>query len=152
MELVIRATVIYWFLWLLVRGSGKRTLSDLTPLDLLVTIVIGDIVQQGITQEDMSVTGAVIVTCTFMLWTLLGDALARRSKAAEGLLDGQPVVVVRNGEPDLDRLHRERLSLSDLLGAAREAGFADLADIRTAVLEDDGRFSFIRADDQPGRS
>ena len=80
MELVIRATIIYWFLWLVVRGTGKRSLSELTPLDLLITVVLGDFVQQGVTQEDMSMTGAIIVVSTFVGWMLLGDAISRRSR------------------------------------------------------------------------
>ena len=143
MELVVRATIIYWFLWLVVRGTGKRSLSELTPLDLLITVVVGDFVQQGVTQEDMSMTGAMIVVSTFVVWMLLGDAISRRSKRVEKVLDGEAVVIVQNGRPDLDRLRIERLTVDDLLGSAREAGYGDLSEIRLAVLEHDGRFSFI---------
>jgi uncharacterized membrane protein YcaP (DUF421 family) len=143
MELVIRATIIYWFLWLVVRGTGKRSLSELTPLDLLITVVLGDFVQQGVTQEDASMTGAIIVVSTFVAWMLLGDAISRRSRTVERVLDGEAVVVMQNGEPDLDRLRVERLTVEDLLGSAREAGYGDLSEIRLAVLEHDGKFSFI---------
>jgi uncharacterized membrane protein YcaP (DUF421 family) len=143
MELVIRATIIYWFLWLVVRGTGKRSLSELTPLDLLITVVLGDFVQQGVTQEDMSMTGAIIVVSTFVAWMMLGDAISRRSRTVERVLDGEAVVVMQNGEPDLDRLRVERLTVDDLLGSAREAGYGDLSEIRLAVLEHDGKFSFI---------
>jgi uncharacterized membrane protein YcaP (DUF421 family) len=143
MELVIRATVVYWFLWLVVRGTGKRSLSELTPLDLLLIVVIGDMVQQGVTQEDMSITGAVLTASVFVVWTLLADASARRSEPAERLLTGEPVIVLRNGEPLPDRLDRERLTLKDLAEAARMQGIGDLADVEFAVLETDGRFSFI---------
>ena len=143
MELVVRATIIYWFLWLVVRGTGKRSLSELTPLDLLITVVVGDFVQQGVTQEDMSMTGAAIVVSTFVGWMLLGDALSRRSKNIERVLDGEAVVVMKDGAPDLDRLRVERLTIEDLLASAREAGYGDLSEIRLAVLEHDGKFSFI---------
>ena len=119
MELVIRATIIYWFLWLVVRGTGKRSLSELTPLDLLITIVLGDFVQQGVTEEDMSMTGAIIVVSTFVAWMLIGDALSRRSRRVERALEGEAVIVVRDGTPDMDRLRVERLTIDDLLGAAR---------------------------------
>jgi len=66
MELFVRATVVYWFLWLMVRGTGKRSLAELTPLDMLLIVVLGDVVQQGVTQEDMSVTGALIVVSVFV--------------------------------------------------------------------------------------
>lgn len=143
MELIIRATVVYWFLWLVVRGTGKRSLSELTPLDLLLLVVIGDMAQQGVTQEDMSITGAVMTVSVFVVWTLLADALARRSQPAQRLLAGEPVIVLRNGEPLTDRLGRERLTLDDLAEAARVEGISDLSDVDFAVLETDGKFSFI---------
>jgi uncharacterized membrane protein YcaP (DUF421 family) len=143
MELIIRATVVYWFLWLVVRGTGKRSLSELTPLDLLLLVVIGDMAQQGVTQEDMSITGAVMTVSVFVVWTLLADALARRSQLAQRLLAGEPVIVLRNGEPLTDRLNRERLTLHDLAEAARVEGISNLSDVEFAVLETDGKFSFI---------
>lgn len=143
MELVIRATVVYWFLWLVVRGTGKRSLSELTPLDLLLIVVIGDMAQQGVTQEDMSITGAVLTVSVFVVWTLLADMLARRSQPAQHVLAGEPVIVLRNGEPLTDRLEKERLTLNDLAEAARMEGISDLADVEFAVMETDGRFSFI---------
>lgn len=145
MELVIRATVIYWFLWLVVRGSGKRSLSEISPLDLLIIVVLGDFVQQGVTQEDMSVTGAVIVVSTFVVWMIIGDLLARRSQRADRVLSGQAVIVLRDGEPDMERIRGERLRLDDLLGEAREAGYDRLDDIALGVLEADGKFSFVPA-------
>ncbi len=149
MELVVRASIIYWFLWLVTRGTGKRSLAELSPLEMLVIVVLGDFVQQGITQEDMSVTGAVVAVSTFVAWMLVGDVLARRFRPAEKLLEGQAAIVVRNGEPVLDRLRAERLTLDDLLGAAREAGIDDLAHVRLGVLEHDGNFSFL---EQPSQS
>jgi len=74
---------------------------------------------------------------------LVGDALSRRSRNVERALEGEAVIVVRDGTPDIDRLRVERMTIEDLLGAAREAGYGDLADIRFAVLEHDGKFSFI---------
>lgn len=143
MELVIRATVIYWFLWLVVRGTGKRSLSEISPLELLIIVVLGDFVQQGVTQEDMSVTGAVIVISTFVAWMIVGDLIARRSKRAERVLEGRAVIILRDGEPHMDRLRQERLTFDDLLGAAREEGFGHLDEIALGVLEADGKFSFV---------
>ncbi len=144
MELVIRATVVFWFLWLVVRGMGKRSLAELTPLDLLLIVVIGDFVQQGLTQEDMSVTGAIVAVSVFVVWTVATDALGRRSRAASRIFAGEPVVVVSNGVPDRHRLDRERVSLHDLKEAARLEGYGDIGDIAYAILETDGKFSFIR--------
>lgn len=143
MELVIRATLIYWFLWLVVRGTGKRSLTELTPLDLILVVVIGDLVQQGVNQEDMSITGAMVAVSVFVVWTLLADAMGRRSQPAKRLLAGEPVIIVKGGKPLSDRLKAERMTLDDLVEAARIEGISDLADIEIAVLETDGKFSFI---------
>lgn len=143
MELVIRATLIYWFLWLVVRGTGKRSLAELTPLDLILIVVIGDLVQQGVTQEDMSVTGAMVAVSVFVVWTLSADALGRRWRGAAKLFAGQPMIVVREGNPIMESLKRERVTLEELKEAARMEGVADLADVQFAVLETDGRFSFV---------
>ena len=145
MEILLRATVVYWFLWLVVRGTGKRSLAELTPLDLLLIVVVGDLVQQGVTQEDMSVTGAMIAVSVFVGWTLLADAWERRSEAARHVLIGEPVIVLRSGEPLPDRLATERLTLDELKEAARLEGYGDLAEIDYAVLETDGKLSFIPA-------
>lgn len=144
MELVIRATVIFWFLWLMVRGSGKRSLAELTPLDLILIVVIGDIVQQGITQEDMSLTGAMLAVSVFVVWTLTADWATRRFPTVSKFLAGEPVIVLRDGKPLEDRLRLERLTIEDLNEAARIEGIGDLTDVQIAVLETDGKFSFIK--------
>lgn len=144
MELVIRATVIYWFLWLVVRGSGKRSLAELTPLDLLLIVILGDFVQQGVTQEDMSMTGAILAVSVFVMWTVAADALSRRSRRAGRVLASPPVVIVKDGKPLIDQLQRENMSLEELKEAARINGYSKLSDIEFCVLESDGEFSFIR--------
>ncbi|HEY6634359.1 MAG TPA: YetF domain-containing protein [Acidimicrobiia bacterium] len=145
MELVIRATAVFWFLWLVVRGTGKRSLAELTPLDLLLIVVIGDFVQQGVTQEDMSVTGAAVAVSVFVIWTLVADAAGRRWPQASRALAGEPLVVLKDGQPLSGRLERERVTLDDLKEAARLEGFGDLDDIAFAVLETDGKFTFVPA-------
>ena len=149
MELVIRATVIYWFLWLVVRGTGKRSLAEISPLELLIIVVLGDFVQQGVTGEDMSVTGAVVVVATFVLWTVIGDFLTRRSRSAQRIIDGEPVIVVRDGELLEERLRSERLTEEEVCAAAREHGYRDLRGVQYGVLEADGKFSFIGDSSSP---
>jgi uncharacterized membrane protein YcaP (DUF421 family) len=144
MEILIRATVIFWFLWLVVRGTGKRSLSELTPLDLILVVVIGDVVQQGVTQEDMSLTGAMLAASVFVAWTIAANAVTRRYPRSAPLLTGAPVIILTDGNPLRDRLARERLTIDDLKEAARIQGIGNLADIDFAVLEADGEISFIR--------
>lgn len=143
MELIIRATAIFWFLWLVVRGTGKRSLAELTPLDLILIVVIGDIVQQGVTQEDMSITGAVAAVSVFVAWTLAADSLARRFPKVSKVIAGEPIIVVRDGAPLEDRMRRERVTMDDLHEAARIEGIGNLEEVEFAVLETDGKFSFI---------
>lgn len=145
MELFVRATVIYWFLWIVIRGTGKRSLAELTPLDLLLIVILGDFVQQGVTQEDMSMTGAMIAVSVFVLWTLAADYWGRRSRTANRVLASEPVIVLRSGEPLTSRLDQERVTLDELKEAARMEGIGDLSRVEFAVLEADGRFSFIEA-------
>ena len=147
MELVVRATLVFWFLWLVVRGTGKRSLAELTPLDLLLVVVIGDLAQQGVTQEDMSITGAMVTISVFVLWTFAADALTRRSPRTAKVLAGEPVIVLRDGEPLAEQLERERITVEDLKEAARFEGIGDLGEVVFAVLETDGRFSFIKRGD-----
>jgi uncharacterized membrane protein YcaP (DUF421 family) len=147
MEIVIRATVIYWFLWLVVRGTGKRSLAELTPLEMILIVVMGDLVQQAVNQEDMSITGAALAVSVFVAWTLASDAASRRSSRVASLLRGDPVVVLRDGRPLLQRLEAERLTVDDLKEAARIEGYGDLEELEYGILETDGKFSFVGRSD-----
>ena len=133
-------------MWLVVRGIGKRSLAEMSPIDLLLVVVIGDIVQQAVTQEDMSVTGAILSVAVFTLWMLAGDAVSRRSQSASRVLSGSSVYVIEHGRPDLDVIHRERMTIEDIHEAARHHGIADLTHIAYGVLEPDGKFSFVTGD------
>lgn len=146
MEIVVRATVIYWFLWLVVRGTGKRSLAELTPLEMLMIVVVGDFVQQGVTQEDMSVTGAIIAVSIFVAWTMASDFVSRRSQAASRWLGGSPAIVLESGQPIDETLERERLTLDELKEAARIHGYADLNQLKWVILETDGQFAFVPKD------
>jgi len=144
MEIALRATVTFVFLLLLTRGLRRRTLGDMAPFEMILLVVVGDIVQQGITQEDMSLTGSVIAVSTFGFWvTVLSYLTWRFTKVAE-VVDGVPVLLVRDGQPIEPTLARERMPMSELLEAARQQGIDDLAKVKAAVLEPSGRISFIQ--------
>lgn len=143
MELVLRATAVYWLLWLVVRGVGKRSLAEISPLQLILLVVYGDIVQQGVTQEDMSVTGAAIVVATMTAWAVGGAFVSQRIAPVGRVLSGVPVVVVLDGEPLADSLAAEAIDLDDVKEAAREHGIADLRDVEVAILNPDGKLAFI---------
>jgi uncharacterized membrane protein YcaP (DUF421 family) len=143
MELVLRTAVVYVLLWAVIRGTGKRELSELGPFDLVLLIVLGDVVQQAVTQEDMSITGGLIVLATMGLIVVAIGELLRRSARARRIIEGNPTTVIRDGEVENEAMRVERLPMADLLEAARSKGIDDLASVRYAILEPNGRFSFI---------
>ena len=146
MELVLRATAIYFFLWLVTRGVGKRELSEMTAFELILLVVMGDLIQQGVTQEDMSITGALLAVSTIAFWIIVFAYLTYRFKPTRSLLEGLPVVVLRDGEPLLDAMKLERVTLEELKEEARDQGINDLVEVRLAVLEPDGKFSVLTRD------
>lgn len=144
MEIVIRATVVYFFVYLLLRAMGKRELGEMSAFELVLLVMIGDLVQQAVTQEDMSVTGAVLAVGTIAFWVVLSSYLAFRSSRADQMLESPPVVVVKDGAVQREALRTERVSESDLMESARKHGIADLREVALGVLESDGKFSFLR--------
>ena len=145
MEIIVRATVIYFFLWLVTRGVGKRELAEMTAFELILLVTMGDMVQQGVTQEDMSVTGAMLAVGTLAFWIVVFAYLTWRSAAVRPLLEGLPVVIVRNGEPIEEILRVERVTIDELKEEARQQGIGELSEIRLCVLEPDGKFSFLQS-------
>ncbi len=144
MEIILRSTVIFGLLFLLTRGMKRRTLADLAPFELLLLVALGDIVQQGITQEDYSVTGAVLAISTFAFWITVLSYLSWRSKRLAGIIEGVPLVIVQDGSLIEPTLKAERLPVHEVLEAARQRGIESLDDVKLAVLEPTGRISFIR--------
>jgi uncharacterized membrane protein YcaP (DUF421 family) len=143
MEIVARATITLLVLFLLTRGLTKRSLSDMSPFEMILLVTIGDVVQQGITQEDMSLTGAVLVISTIGFWVTLLGWLTWRFDKARRIVEGVPLVLVRDGTPVDDALAAERMPLAEVMEAARQEGVDDLDDVRLAVLEVNGRISII---------
>lgn len=151
MEIVVRAVVIWLFLWLITRAVGRATLGELSTFELMLFVTMGDLVQQAVTQQDFSVTSAFLAVGVFALLTVATSYVNWRWPKARAAVHGVPVVVVANGEPLLDNMRDERLSLDDLMGAAREQGIERFSDIKVAVLEADGGISFLgRTLEQPG--
>jgi uncharacterized membrane protein YcaP (DUF421 family) len=143
MEIIVRATLIYFFLWMLTRALGKRELAEMTAFELLLLMVVGDLIQQGVTQEDMSITGAMLAVGTIGAWILAFSWLGWRFRSARKLIEGVPVVVVRDGRPIEPALRFERITLDELLESARNQGIRNLRDVELAILEPSGHFSFL---------
>ena len=143
MDLAIRATVLFFFVYLLTRIMGRRELSSLEPFDLILLIVIGDAIQQGLTQDDYSVTGALIVVGTFAVLQMLLSFLSYHVRALRPVLEGEPIVIVQDGKPIEKNLKRERLTVNEVLVEARQQQVASMDEIEWAVLETSGKISII---------
>jgi uncharacterized membrane protein YcaP (DUF421 family) len=145
MDLVIRATVVFFFIYLVTRLAGKRELSSMEPFDLILLVVMGDLVQQAITQSDYSVTGALIVISTVTLLTVFISWVNWRFRRMRSVLEGQPVVLVENGRMIEGNMKRERITPEDIESEGRQQQITDISDIRWALLETNGRISIIPA-------
>jgi uncharacterized membrane protein YcaP (DUF421 family) len=143
MDLVIRATVVFFFVFLVTRVVGRRELSQLEPFDLILLVVVGDLVQQGVTQSDESVTGALIVIATIALLSIAVSWVSFRSRRVRAITEGEPIVLVQDGNTIERNMRRERITLEDIQEEARQAQIASVADLRWAILEDGGRISCI---------
>jgi uncharacterized membrane protein YcaP (DUF421 family) len=143
MDVILRAAIIFVVIWLVMRIAGRRELSNLEPFDLIILVTIGDLVQQGINQQDLSVTGIVLVIGTLALMTLLFSWLSYRFRRLRPLLEGRPIVLLEDGKPIERNLRRERITLEELAAQARLEQIESFDKIRWAVLETGGRISFI---------
>ena len=143
MEVVYRAAVIYFFLWFITRVIGKKELGSMSPFELVLLVTMGDLVQQGVTQEDYSLTGSVLVIGTFALLLVFFSWVSFRFKGTRSALEGMPVVVVQDGRFRDNAMTYERLDADELFEAMREQGIDDMSKVKLGVLEPDGKFSFF---------
>jgi len=143
MDLVLRAFVTFTFIFIVTRLVGRRELSSLEPFDLILLVVLGDLVQQGVTQDDYSITGAFIVIATMGLMSVGTSYLSFRSRRLRRVMEGVPIVLVENGRLIERNLRRERLTVDELTEQARAHELESIDDIRLAVLETNGEISVI---------
>ncbi len=147
MDIVLRASVTFAALYLLLRLLGKREIGQLTPFELVVIVVMGDLVQQGVTHNDFSLTGSILAIATFAFWALVMSWATYLSPRLETLLDGRPQVIIRDGELITANLRRDRITRGEVEAEMRLAGIARMKDVAWAILETQGKISFIRKDD-----
>jgi uncharacterized membrane protein YcaP (DUF421 family) len=144
MDIVGRGAAIFFFIYLVMRIVGRRELSSLEPFDLILLIVLGDAVQQGLTQDDYSLTGTFLAVGTIAVLQVLVSFTNFRFPRLRVLIDGEPIVIVQDGKPIDKNMRRERLTLDDLAEAARQEQIASIDEIEWAVLETSGAISFIK--------
>ncbi|RYG12986.1 MAG: DUF421 domain-containing protein [Burkholderiales bacterium] len=146
-EFVIRAVAVYVVVLLIVRFTGKRTIGQFTPFDLLVVVLLGTAVQNSLIGEDTSLLGGLILAATLLGLNWAVGLLSARSRSFDRMVSGRPVILVRHGELFRDELARQSISEQDFAIARRSAGHAHLANIELAVLETSGQITFIGKND-----
>jgi len=146
MDIALRAIIVFGLLLIVTRTVGRRELSTMEPFDLILLVVIGDLIQQGVTQSDYSLTGTLIVLCVIAVLTVATSYVSFRVPRLRGVLEGEPIVLVEHGRVIERNLRRERMTHDELAAEARQQQIADLDRVRLGVLETNGRMSFILED------
>ena len=144
MDVVLRAAAAYVFIIFMLRIIGRRELSSLGPADLVLLVVMGDLVQNGVTQSDDSVTGIFLAISTFAMLTVAMSFLTFKSKRMQTVVEGAPLILVQEGKPIDGNLRAERLNLEEVAEEARGQGIESLDEIKWCVLEPSGKMSFIK--------
>src|SRR5437588_12260332 len=145
MEIIVRATAIFFFVWLVTRSIGKRQLSEISAFQLILLVTIGDLVQQGVTQDDRSLSGAFLAVGTIGLLVAISSGVAYFWPGSRRVIEGLPVIVVKDGHIIDEALRAERIPVDELVEEARREGITDLRELRLAIVETDGKFSFIKS-------
>ena len=143
MDLVFRTFFVFVLVFVVTRAVGRRELSSMEPFDLILLVVIGDLVQQGVTQSDYSLTGATIVLVTMAVLVVATAWLSFRFARLRPVLEGEPTLLISDGEILTRNLRRERMTVGEIRAEARLQSIGSLKDIRYAVLETNGKISFI---------
>ena len=145
-EFVLRALVVYIAVLLMVRLSGKRSVGQFTPFDLILVVLLGNAVQNSLLGDDTSLLGGLILAATLIGTNWLTGWITAHSKRADKVIEGSPVLLVRDGKQYPGVLKREQISQSDLEEAFRQSNCADISDVALAVLETDGKISVVGKD------
>jgi uncharacterized membrane protein YcaP (DUF421 family) len=143
MDLVLRTTFVFFLILLVTRAVGRRELASMEPFDLIMVVVIGDFVQQAVAQSDYSVTGATIVIVTLALLSVGVAWLSYHFKRLRPVLEGDPIVIIADGRLIERNLRAQRMTTEEVAAEARLQQIGSVEDIRWAVLESNGRMSFL---------
>jgi len=143
-DIVFRAVFLYVFIVFVMRVIGRRELSSMTPFDLVLLIILGDAIQQGLTEDDYSVTGAVIAVSTIASLQVFTSYLSFRSERARRIFEGLPIVLVDHGKFVDENLKRERMTADEVAAEMRAKDIGSLDEVEWAILESNGSVSFIK--------
>ncbi len=144
MESVFRGAIIYIFILLIVRLSGRRTLSQMTPFDLVLILIVAETTQQALLGDDFSIVNSAVLILTLFSLEIGLSYVKRQSRTIDKWLDGTPTLLVADGRPLEEALRRSRIGLNDVMEAARKLhGLERMDQIKYAVLETAGDISII---------
>jgi uncharacterized membrane protein YcaP (DUF421 family) len=147
LSVALRTAIIYVVVLLGVRLSGKREVGQMTPFDLTLLLLISNAVQNAMTGSDTSLAGGILAACTLLLLNYLVAEVSGGNRRFRRFIEGQPTLLVHNGEIISAHMAREHVSADELRRALREHGIADYKDVALAVLEVDGSISCLKFDD-----
>ena len=142
-ELVIRSVVVYTFLIVLLRVTGKRQVGQLAPFDLVLLLVLSNAVQNSMNAGDNSLVGGLIAAVTLIALNYVVALLTYRSKRIEALIEGRPQLLIHNGQLIASALHEARMTHHELNAALRQAGCTAVEEVHYAVLENNGSVSVV---------
>lgn len=142
-ELVLRGTIIYFFMFVAIKLWGKKHMGELTAFDFILLLFISEAVQNSLVSDDKSVFSAMIVITTFLIWNSIINKITFRSRTLEKILDGTPVILVKNGTIDKDNMWKEQVTEQELEEAMRRQGLDDLSKVKQATLETNGHLTII---------
>src|SRR5690349_24045598 len=143
MDLVLRTIFVFFLILVITRAVGRRELSSMEPFDLILLIVIGDLVQQGVTQSDYSLTGTVIVITTLAALVVGTAWLSFRFRRLRPILEGEPVLLIADGKVLERNVRSQRMTVEEIRAEARQQSIGSLDDVQYAVLETNGKISFL---------
>ncbi len=143
LELVLRGTLMYWLLLLLFRFVLRRDSGSLGVADILLIVIIADAAQNGMAGSYQTVSEGAVLVVTLVLWNYALDWAAYRWPAVHWLTDPPPLQLVKDGQLLMRNLRKEYLTREDVQAKLREAGIEDLANVRAAYLEGDGKLSVL---------
>jgi uncharacterized membrane protein YcaP (DUF421 family) len=142
-ELILRSTVVYFFLLVIIRVTGKRQVGQLAPFDLILLLVLANAVQNSMNGGDESLIGGLVAATALITLNFALGIATHRSKAIEALVEGRPQVLIHNGRLYQKLLDEARLTHHELNAALRQAGCAAVADVQYAVLENNGSITVV---------
>lgn len=148
-EFILRGAIIYSFVFVLFRLTGKRQVGQLSPFDLVLLLLIGNAVQNSMNAGDNSITGGLILGVTLVFLNVAVDRLTFSSKKVQSVLEGSPKVLIHNGVINHEMLNHEKVTVRDLELALRQEGLLDASAVRCAILESNGQISVIKKSEHP---